>query len=52
MRCTSCNVEIKAKENFVIFKCPNCGKTTIVRCASCKASGRKYTCSECGFVGP
>ena len=52
MRCTSCNTEIKAKENFVIFSCPKCGKETIVRCESCKDVGRKYVCSECGFVGP
>jgi Zn-ribbon RNA-binding protein len=52
MRCNSCNVEIKAKENFVMFSCPKCGKTTIVRCKSCKADGRKYVCGECGFTGP
>jgi predicted RNA-binding Zn-ribbon protein involved in translation (DUF1610 family) len=52
MRCTTCNIEIASKENFVIFDCPKCGKIKIVRCNSCKSLGRKYSCSECGFVGP
>ena len=52
MKCTSCNTEIKAKENFVIFECPNCGNVKIVRCESCKAMNVKYTCPSCGFTGP
>ncbi|MCS7093757.1 MAG: zinc finger domain-containing protein [Candidatus Aenigmarchaeota archaeon] len=52
MRCTSCNIEIKAKTNFVIFDCPYCGEEKIVRCNSCKASSTKYTCPKCGFTGP
>lgn len=52
MNCTSCNIEIKAKENYVVFNCPKCGNVTIVRCNSCKAVGRKYICNECGFAGP
>jgi predicted RNA-binding Zn-ribbon protein involved in translation (DUF1610 family) len=52
LRCTSCNVHIRAKDNFVKFKCPNCGKALIVRCANCKNAGVIYKCPECGFEGP
>ena len=43
---------MKAKKNFVIFECPNCGETTIIRCNSCKALSIKYACPKCGFIGP
>ncbi|HDH41760.1 MAG TPA: DUF1610 domain-containing protein [Candidatus Altiarchaeales archaeon] len=49
-RCTSCGREVS--ERYTEFKCPNCGKSTIIRCKSCRALGTKYVCDECGFVGP
>ncbi|MFA5931199.1 MAG: zinc finger domain-containing protein [archaeon] len=48
--CTSCNKTVT--NNHVEFKCPNCGKSTIVRCEHCKQVSKEYTCKECGFVGP
>ena len=52
MKCTSCGKDIRAKDNFVRFLCPNCGKAEIIRCSTCKALSRKYKCPSCGFVGP
>ncbi|RLG21566.1 RNA-binding protein [Candidatus Micrarchaeota archaeon] len=50
IRCTSCNREVT--DNYVKFKCPNCGKAEIVRCDLCKRTVVPYTCPVCGFVGP
>ncbi|MEM5815009.1 MAG: zinc finger domain-containing protein [Candidatus Aenigmatarchaeota archaeon] len=52
MRCNSCNTNVNTKSNFVIFSCPNCGESKIIRCNSCKALNIKYVCPKCGFVGP
>ncbi|MEK6910097.1 MAG: zinc finger domain-containing protein [Candidatus Aenigmatarchaeota archaeon] len=51
MKCTSCGINILSKKNFVKFMCPDCGKTEIRRCSTCKNLGTKYEC-ECGFIGP
>ncbi|MGI6589124.1 MAG: zinc finger domain-containing protein [Candidatus Iainarchaeum sp.] len=48
--CTTCNKVVTS--NHIEFKCPSCGKTNIVRCASCKEDSKEYKCKECGFVGP
>ena len=52
LKCSVCKVDILAKDNFVRFNCPSCGKSTIIRCKTCKSLSNKYTCPECGFVGP
>ena len=52
LKCSTCKVNILAKENFVRFNCPACGKVEIVRCNTCKSLSNKYTCENCGFVGP
>jgi Zn-ribbon RNA-binding protein len=49
-KCTTCN-KIVAEEKTE-FKCPSCGKETIIRCDSCKESVKPYKCKECGFEGP
>ncbi|MDD4250634.1 MAG: zinc finger domain-containing protein [Candidatus ainarchaeum sp.] len=49
-KCTTCNKIVT--DNKTEFKCPNCGKTTIIRCDSCKTSAKEYVCKECNFVGP
>ncbi|OYT27886.1 MAG: RNA-binding protein [Candidatus Altiarchaeales archaeon ex4484_96] len=49
-KCTSCEKEVD--ERYTEFKCPKCGKETIVRCSSCRVLGVNYTCSACGFTGP
>lgn len=49
-KCTSCNVELD--QDFTKFKCPNCGKATIVRCNRCKSISKEYVCPACGFIGP
>lgn len=49
-KCTSCNVEVE--QDFTKFKCPKCGKATIVRCNRCKSISKEYVCPECGFIGP
>lgn len=52
LRCTSCNVHIQAKGNFVKFMCPACNKQLIVRCKNCKDASVLYKCKNCGFEGP
>ena len=52
LRCTSCNVNIGARANFVSFSCPSCGKELIVRCNNCKEASSRYICKSCGFEGP
>ncbi|MCA9478322.1 MAG: DUF1610 domain-containing protein [Nanoarchaeota archaeon] len=34
------------------FPCPQCGKATIFRSRNSREICVKYTCPECGFVGP
>jgi len=48
--CGSCNREVTG--DYVEFKCPECGKTRIIRCAHCRKSAKVYNCTECGFTGP
>jgi predicted RNA-binding Zn-ribbon protein involved in translation (DUF1610 family) len=36
----------------VKFKCPNCGKTEIIRSKHDRATVVRYRCPECGFEGP
>jgi len=47
-KCVSCNKEV---DNFVKFKCPECG-SDIIRCQHCRALDIDYKCSKCGFIGP
>jgi len=49
--CISCKKRITNNPGVVKFKCPECGKTDIVRCKSCRQNAAKYKC-ECGFQGP
>ncbi|MFA5125600.1 MAG: zinc finger domain-containing protein [archaeon] len=48
--CTSCNKVVTGKHSE--FKCPSCGKSTIVRCEHCKQTSKTYVCKECEFEGP
>ncbi len=48
--CASCGTEVL--EKYSQFKCPGCGKETIIRCSSCRILTTKYKCGSCGFVGP
>lgn len=36
----------------VVFNCPGCTKTEIVRTLHERQIAAKYTCAACGFVGP
>lgn len=47
--CSSCG---RLTSAYTEFKCPNCGKSTIVRCNDCRKTYNKYKCKECGFEGP
>ena len=49
-KCTSCGTEVM--DRYTEFKCPNCGKTDIIRCKSCRVLGTKYICDACGWKGP
>ena len=46
--CVSCG---RLTSEYTEFKCPKCGKTTIIRCAHCREISNVYKCSECGFEG-
>lgn len=50
--CSSCKLKVTNVDGTSVFSCPNCGKTEIVRCKQCRKIAAKYTCSECGFIGP
>jgi len=50
--CSSCKKRITNDAGTAKFKCPNCGKSEIVRCKQCRAIVVKYKCPECGFEGP
>ena len=52
MKCVSCGVDVEVQDNWVQFSCPECGKSTMIRCKKCKEMGNPYKCPECGFVGP
>ncbi|MGC8538674.1 MAG: zinc finger domain-containing protein [Candidatus Micrarchaeia archaeon] len=47
--CSSCG---RLTNDYVSFKCPKCGKSTIIRCSHCRETYTKYTCEVCGFEGP
>ncbi|MDD3159418.1 MAG: zinc finger domain-containing protein [Candidatus ainarchaeum sp.] len=49
-RCTICNKIVTNDKRE--FKCPSCGKLTIIRCDDCEKAAKTYICKECGFVGP
>jgi hypothetical protein len=50
LRCSSCQKEVT--DNYVRFKCPNCGKQEIIRCMRCREIVAAYKCKDCGFEGP
>lgn len=49
-KCTSCHREVTS--DYVEFKCPKCGKETIVRCLNCRKLVTPYVCPKCKFEGP
>ncbi len=51
-KCNSCKNTITNDAGSVKFKCPQCGKTEIIRCSACRKNATKFTCAECGFEGP
>ena len=50
IKCSSCKREVTS--DYIKFKCPKCGKSTITRCAKCRETVTGYVCEECGFSGP
>ncbi len=50
-KCTSCRKEIN-ESGAVIFKCPSCTESKIVRCRHCREIASKYVCQNCSFTGP
>ena len=49
--CISCKLKIVEKGSTK-FKCPQCGQYEIIRCKHCRETAVKYTCPNCGFIGP
>ncbi|MCR8432815.1 MAG: zinc finger domain-containing protein [Crenarchaeota archaeon] len=53
IRCTSCNKFIDyTEEGNVIFLCPVCRESIIVRCKKCRRIGRRVKCPTCGTEYP
>ncbi|MBS3097684.1 DUF1610 domain-containing protein [Candidatus Woesearchaeota archaeon] len=52
LSCSSCKQSIINVGGTTQFLCPNCSKTTIIRCKHCRKIVAKYKCHECGFEGP
>jgi Zn-ribbon RNA-binding protein len=50
--CSSCKKRITNNTGVARFMCPNCLKTEIIRCKSCRQNVAKYKCSSCDFTGP
>jgi len=50
--CSSCGTNVVGQDEFVVFKCPDCGEGTIIRCRKCKKLSRPYKCKVCNFEGP
>ena len=50
--CSSCKKRITNTLGTTRFKCPNCGKSEIIRCHHCREIVAKYRCSLCSFEGP
>lgn len=50
--CVSCKKRIVNMAGTTKFKCPNCGKSEIIRCGHCREIVAKYKCPACGFEGP
>ncbi len=51
-KCTSTGVSVTNDKGSVVFDCPSCAKQKIVRSYNARQTSVKYTCPECGFVGP
>ncbi len=51
-KCISCKRKVDNIKGSITFKCPQCGKSEIVRCGNCRESAVKYKCPSCGFEGP
>jgi predicted RNA-binding Zn-ribbon protein involved in translation (DUF1610 family) len=47
--CSSCG---RLTHEYTEFKCPSCGKSTLVRCLHCREISNAYACEECKFEGP
>lgn len=47
--CVSCG---RLTHEYTEFKCPACGKETIVRCYHCREISNTYVCKSCKFEGP
>ncbi|MBN3037195.1 MAG: RNA-binding protein [Candidatus Diapherotrites archaeon] len=48
VKCTSCK---KDTEEYISFKCPQCGRE-LFRCLDCRHISAAYVCPKCGFRGP
>jgi predicted RNA-binding Zn-ribbon protein involved in translation (DUF1610 family) len=49
--CTSCKKKVVNDNGSVVFNCPQCNESEIVRCTNCRDNASKYHCA-CGFEGP
>ena len=47
--CSSCG---SGTSDYVLFKCPSCGKDAIIRCKHCREISNEYKCETCAFQGP
>ena len=52
MKCGSCGKSLSNEVGGVLFKCPSCDKSDVVRCYNCRQNAATYECGGCGFKGP
>ncbi|MFH1401313.1 MAG: zinc finger domain-containing protein [Nanoarchaeota archaeon] len=51
-KCMALKTSITNDRGAVVFPCPGCGETDIIRSKRARQIVAKYTCSKCGFCGP
>lgn len=49
---TATGVALTNDTGATSFPCPSCAKATIYRTLNSREICVKYTCPECGFIGP
>jgi predicted RNA-binding Zn-ribbon protein involved in translation (DUF1610 family) len=52
LQCSSTKRELTNDQGSVVFKCPNCLKSDIVRSHQSRVLATKYVCPSCQFQGP
>ncbi len=52
LKCSATSKELVNDKGSVVFKCPNCLDSDIIRSFKSRVLATKYVCPKCGFEGP